>query len=479
MEKIIGREHEMAILADLLKSKSAELLAMYGRRRVGKTFLIYTYFRDHMAFELTGIKNGSLKDQLQLFAIALQKATKSSLALKPPTNWIDAFDALSQYLATKDAQKKWVVFLDELPWLSGRKSGFLPAFEHFWNTWASRQPNLLIVVCGSAASWMIQNITQATGGLHNRITRKIVLKPFSLLEADLYLKSRGSKLDHYLVLQIYMTFGGIPHYLKAVGRDNSAAQVIDKTCFSKDGLLTNEFDTLYSSLFDHADNHMKIVRTLAANGKGLSRKQLIESSGLPSGGSISTALDELEKSGFISLTIPFGKTSYDGIYRLIDEFSIFYLKFMDRNKAATTRSWVEIAKSQTYAIWCGMAFESVCLKHIDKIKAALKIKTGTEESVWRYIPPKRSKEKGAQIDLIIDRTDRIINLCEMKFYTTEFTIDKSYAEKLTQKKQVFIERVNPNKTLFMTMITTFGIKENDYFDKHIQQSITMDALFKS
>ena len=478
MEKIIGREHEIAILNDLLKSKSAELLAMYGRRRVGKTFLIYTYFKDHMAFELTGVKNGSLKDQLQLFAIALQKATKSSLALKPPSNWIEAFDALSRYLTTLDPQKKWVVFLDELPWLSGRKSGFLPAFEHFWNTWASRQPNLLITVCGSAASWMIQNITQATGGLHNRITRKIVLKPFSLAESDLYLKSRGSKLDQYHVLQIYMAFGGIPHYLKAVGRDSSAAQVIDKTCFSKDGLLNYEFDTLYSSLFDHADNHIKMVRALAANSKGLSRKQLIEFSGLPSGGTVSTALDELEKSGFVNLTIPFGKASYDGIYRLIDEFSIFYLKFMDRHKTSVTRNWINLSQSQSYAIWCGMAFESVCLKHIDKIKAALKIKAGTEESVWRYVPSRGSKEKGAQIDLIIDRTDRIINLCEIKFYTTTFTIDKSYAEKLLQKKDVFVSKANTKKTVFMTMITTFGVKENDYYDEQIQQSITMEALFR-
>jgi len=479
MEKIIGREPETAILGNLLKSKSADLLAMYGRRRVGKTFLIYSYYKEYMAFELTGIKNGSLKEQLQLFSIALQKATQSALALKPPANWIEAFDALSRYLATRDQKKKSVVFLDELPWLDGRKSGFLPAFEHFWNSWASRQPQLLVVVCGSAASWMIRNITQATGGLHNRITQKIVLQPFSLAEADTYLKSRGSKLDHYQVLQIYMAFGGIPHYLKTVGKDNSAAQVIDKTCFSKDGLLSDEFENLYSSLFDQADNHRKIIRTLAATGKGLSRQQLIDTSGLPSGGRISTALDELEKSGFISLTVPFGKTSYEGIYRLIDEFSIFYLKFMDRNKANSITTWSAAASSQRYLIWCGMAFEAVCLKHIDKIKTALRIKAGSAASVWRYAPPAGSKEKGAQIDLVIDRADRIINLCEMKFYAGEFVIDKSYANNLLQKKEVFEQRAKPNKTIFLTMITSFGVKENNYFDEHIQQSITMESLFRS
>ena len=478
MEKIIGRETEIGIMGDLLKSKSAELLAVYGRRRVGKTFLIYTYFRDQLVFELTGIKNGSLKEQLQLFSLALQKASGSALALKPPANWIEAFDALARYLATKNPKTRSVVFLDELPWLDGRKSGFLSAFEHFWNSWANRQPGLLVVVCGSAASWMIRNITQATGGLHNRITQKIVLKPFSLSETDLYLKSRGSKLDHYQVLQIYMAFGGIPHYLKTVGKNNSATQAIDKTCFSKDGLLTEEFENLYSSLFDATDHHITIVRILAANGKGMSRQQLIEASGLPSGGRISKALDELEKSGFIQQTIPFDKNTYEGIYRLIDEFSIFYLKFMDKGKAVSTKSWSALATSQTYPIWCGIAFEAVCFKHVAKIKEGLKIKVGTEESVWRYVPPKGSKEKGAQIDLIVDRADRIINLCEMKFYTTEFVIDKSYAQRLMQKKEVFIEHVKPKKTIFQTMITTFGVKENDYFDEHIQQSLTMEVLFK-
>ncbi|HTL10229.1 MAG TPA: ATP-binding protein [Chitinophagaceae bacterium] len=478
MEKIIGRENEIALLNSLVKSSSAELLAMYGRRRVGKTFLVYSYFQDQLVFELTGIKNGSLKEQLQLFSLAMQKATGSTLALKPPLNWIEAFDALARYLSTKKNNGKSVVFLDELPWLDGRKSGFLAAFEHFWNSWASRQPHLLVVVCGSAASWMIRNITQATGGLHNRITQKIALQPFTLGETAQYLKSRGCKLDNYQVLQIYMAFGGIPHYLKTVSKNNSAVQAIDKTCFSKDGLLTNEFDNLYSSLFDTADQHIKIVRTLAAKGTGMSRQQIIDASGLPSGGRISKALDELEKSGFIQQTIPFDKNSYEGIYRLVDEFSLFYLKFMDKRKPGAAKSWSAVAASQSYAAWCGIAFEAVCLKHIDKIKKALKIKGSAEASAWRYQPPKGSKQKGAQIDLIIDRADRIINLCEMKFYDGVFVIDKAYAQKLLQKQEVFIERIKPRKTVFLTLITSFGVKENDYYDEHIQQSITMDALFR-
>ncbi|MEO8403299.1 MAG: ATP-binding protein [Chitinophagaceae bacterium] len=479
MEKIIGREREISILDELLHSKTADLLAIYGRRRVGKTFLIYSYLHDYLAFELTGIKNGSLKDQLQLFSLSLQKSAASPLALRPPANWIEAFDALAQYIGTRDPKKKSVIFLDELPWLDGRKSGFLSAFEHFWNSWASRQPNLLVIVCGSAASWMIRHIVNAKGGLHNRITQKIELAPFTLAETESYLKSRGSKLDRYAILQIYMALGGIPHYLKTVGKDNSPTQVIDKACFSKDGLLTGEFENLYSSLFDMADNHIKIVRALATTGKGMSRQQIIDACGLSSGGRTTEVLEELEKSGFIRQTIPYDKTTNEAIYRLIDEFSIFYLKFMDRNKGNNKNTWSSISTSQAYAIWSGIAFEAVCLKHIDQIRDGLRIKVGSDQSAWRYIPPKNSKEKGAQIDLIIDRADRIINLCEMKFYNDVVTIDKAYAKSLQQKQEVFVEKIKPKKTTFLTMITSFGIKENEYSEELIQQSVTMDVLFKS
>jgi len=469
----------MQLLQEAVQSKKAGLLAVYGRRRVGKTFLIHSYFDNNLAFELTGMYGGSLKDQLQQFSKSLQKAAGSALSLKPPETWVEAFYALEQYLTGKSKKKKWVVFLDEFPWLDGRKSGFLSAFEHFWNSWAGREPNMLVVICGSAASWMIRNIINNKGGLHNRITQKLRLLPFDLAETETYLRNQSSHLDRYQILQIYMAFGGIPHYLNNVGRGSSASQVIDKTCFSKDGLLTGEFNNLYGSLFEIADNHIKTVRALAETTKGLTRQEIIDSCKLSSGGRTTLMLEELEESGFIKSTIPYDKTTKEAIYRLIDEFSIFYLKFMDEGNSRGTKSWPALASGQPYVIWCGMAFEAVCLKHIQKIKLGLKIKVGTEESAWRYVPAKGNKDKGAQIDLIIDRADRIINICEMKFYTTEYVIDKSYAKNLQQKKDVFNERIKPKKTLFLTMITTFGVKENNYFDELIQQSLTMDVLFKS
>jgi hypothetical protein len=323
---------------------------------------------------------------------------------------------------------------------------------------------------------MITKIVNNKGGLHNRITQKLRLLPFTLSETEAYLKSKGCHLDKYQILQIYMALGGIPQYLNNVRKGESASQAIEKTCFSKNGLLTGEFNNLYHSLFEMADNHLKAVRALGSAPKGLTRGEIIDTCGLSSGGRTTMMLEELEQSGFIRADKPFGKETRDAIYRLIDEFSLFYLKFMD--KANGTMSWARMSESATYKIWCGMAFEAVCLKHIDSIKSALGLSDKlTKEASWRYVPPKGSQEEGAQIDLLIDRDDHCINICEIKFYTGEFTISKSYAGELQQKLDVFEERTKPRKTLFLTLITTYGIKENIHSDTLVKKSLTMEALF--
>jgi hypothetical protein len=372
-----------------------------------------------------------------------------------------------------------VVFLDEFPWLDGRKSGFLAAFEHFWNRWASRQPNLLVVVCGSAASWMIRKIVNNKGGLHNRITQKLRILPFTLSETEAYLKSRQSKLDRYQILQVYMAFGGIPQYLKAVQRGNSAGQAIEKACFAKDGLLTGEFNNLYGSLFEIADNHIKVVRALAAAKMGLTRQEIIDTCQLSSGGRNTLMMEELEESGFIHSMLPYDRSFKDAIYRLVDEFSIFYLKFMDKRRAAGKNSWSKISAGPSYKIWCGMAFEAVCLKHIDQIKMGLGIDNiETTESAWRYVPAKGENKTGAQIDLMIDRKDHTINICEIKYYNDIFHIDKQYAAVLQQKLQVFREKTKTKKSLFLTIISTYGITDNSHAARLVQNNITMDSLFE-
>lgn len=478
MEKLIGRKEELERLNEVLRTREASLVAVYGRRRVGKTFLIRTFAKDYLAFELTGMYRGSLKNQLKQFAKSLQRFTNSTLTLKAPENWIEAFQALEQYLAKKTKKKKWIVFLDEFPWLDSRKSGFLSAFEHFWNTWASRQSNLIVIICGSAASWMIRNIVNNKGGLHNRISQKIRLLPFTLAETEDYLRSRGSNLNRYQILQVYMAFGGIPQYLKAVRKGHGATQAIENACFDKDGLLKGEFNNLYGSLFEIADNHIKAVKALALTPKGLTRQEIIDTCKLSSGGRATLMLEELEESGFIKSALPYDRTAKDAIYRLIDEFSIFYLKFMEKPKSSGKDVWSKLSAGTTYRIWCGMAFEAVCLKHIYQIKKGLGIEgIETEESAWRFVPSKKENEEGAQIDLLIDRKDNSINICEMKFYSGEYSINKSYVDALHQKLEVFREKTKTKKSLFLTMITSYGIKENIH-SALIQKSLTMDVLFK-
>jgi hypothetical protein len=331
------------------------------------------------------------------------------------------------------------------------------------------------VICGSAASWMIANVVNAKGGLHNRITKKIRLLPFTLRETKDYLTSLSVKLDNYQLLQLYMALGGVPYYLKNIQRGQSTTQAIDKICFTKTGALAGEFENLYRSLFEHADNHLKTVQALAGTPKGMTRQEIIDSCGLTSGGRATTMLTELEESGFIQSAVPYRKTSKEAIYRLVDEFSLFYLRFMSGVRLTGSDMWSKISKTNGYKIWCGMSFEAICLKHVDLIKGGLSISGHSEESPWRYTGSE--DESGAQIDLLIDRDDRVINICEMKFYTDVFTIDKSYASELERKLRVFREQTKTKKTLFLTFITTYGVKKNQYGTDLVDKELTIDCLF--
>jgi predicted AAA+ superfamily ATPase len=476
MEQLIGRVQEKAILLEALQSNDSELIAIYGRRRVGKTFLIRSVYEHVLSFELSGIHTGSLAQQLQNFSLSLGTSLGLKVGLVVPENWLEAFHILQTHLSSRSGKEKHVLFFDEFPWLHSARSGFLPAFEHFWNTWASRQSDIIVVVCGSAASWMIKNVVRNRGGLHNRLTRRIRLLPFTLQETEVYLQSRHVNLQRYQILQVYMAMGGVPQYLKAIKPGESATQSIDRLCFSKNSFLKEEFTNLFQSLFDHASHHMAIVRALAEHGKGLTRNELIKNCGLSSGGTASKLLDELTESGFIYPYIPLFKTEKDAIYKLSDEYTLFYLKFIEKTRTAGTDVWLRLSDSAAWKSWSGLAYERICLKHVPAIKRKLGIQgVHTDESIWRNVP--KNNSPGAQIDLLIDRQDQCINVCEIKFSQSEFVIEKSYMEALQQKLMVFREKTSTKKTLFLTLITTFGIKRNIYSPGLVQQEITMDDLF--
>ncbi|MGE9311074.1 AAA family ATPase [Niabella sp. CJ426] len=476
-EAIVGRDPEKKILKEVLTSGEAELIALYGRRRVGKTFLVRNYYAPYMAFEFTGIHAASLPDQLQNFGRAMQLALNTVIPTAPPRNWAEAFTYLTNYLTTKKGRQPLVILFDEFPWIHTPKSKFLENFAHWWNTWASRQPRIKVVICGSAASWMIEHILNNKGGLHNRVSRSMRLMPFTLHETAAYLKSRELKLDAYQVLQLYMAIGGIPLYLKQVGKGQSTHQAIDRICFDANGLLKNEFQNLYRSLFTNSGQHEAVVRALAKKPSGMTRAELIETCGFTTGGGTTRIFDELEQSGFISLYIPFAKTSRDSMYKLSDEYSLFYMKFIERSRATGRGTWQKIAEGQGYKSWTGFAFEAVCQKHVPQIMQALGIDNiYVEASGWRY-QPKTKKETGVQIDLLLDRKDHCINLCEMKFAAAPFTIDKKYAAELDKKVAVFTEQTQTRKTIFPTLITTFGVKKNEHFTGRVQAEVTLSDLF--
>ena len=475
MEQIIGREGEKAQLMRILQSEDPELLAVYGRRRVGKTFLVRNFFQKELVFEFSGVHHATLEQQLDAFGVALTNAS-GSLPLASPGNWMLAFKLLTDYLGPRIKRQKKVIFFDEFPWINTPRSGFMQAFENFWNTWASQQKNLIVVICGSAAAWMIQKIVNNRGGLHNRVTRRIRLLPFTLNETESFMMARKINLDRYQLLQLYMAMGGIPQYLREVMPGESATQVIDRVCFTKDGLLSDEFKNLYHSLFDKADRHIDIVRALSKKGMGLTRDEIIKACKLTSGGGTTQLLEELTESGFITSYIPFDRTTKDSIYKLTDEYSLFYIRFIENSKSAGADTWSRISLGASWKSWSGIAFENICMKHVMQLKRALGIEgVHTETSVWHHRPS--DGQQGAQIDLLIDRQDRCINVCEMKFSTYDFEITKGYARELENKLKVFQEATRTRKTLFLTLVTTYGVINNGNFAGLVQRTLKMDALF--
>jgi len=473
MNEIIGRKKELSALKSLLASKKSEFVAVYGRRRVGKTYLIRSAFDEQFSFQVTALGNAKLAQQLTNFHIALQKVYPP-IENNPAKDWFTAFQQLVGYIENvKDTRK--ILFFDELPWFDTHGSGFIQALEHFWNSWASARNDIVLIVCGSAASWMINKLINNRAGLYNRITRRIKLVPFTLSECELFLQSKHSVLDRYQIIQLYMVFGGIPFYWDEVAPGKSAVQNIDDICFSDNGLLRNEYPNLFQSLFRDYQKHEDIIKALTQKAKGITRDEIIDSTGLPNAGSTTRLLLELEESGFIRKYAPFGKKQRNSLYQLVDPYSLFYLQFIKDNVQMDQTNWLTYIDSPEYRAWSGYAFEQVALYHLPQIKHALGI-SGVQTSVssWRNT----SKDHSAQIDLVIDRRDQVINLCEMKYSINPFPIDKRYAEELRNKIGVFRQETNTRKSVFLTMITTFGLKTNSYSAGLVQNNLRMDVLFK-
>lgn len=475
---IIGRAKEQQEMNHLLESQNADLLMVTGRRRVGKTFLINNSYEDFFVFKFTGTQHANRANQLKKFSEKLADYSKEPIEKIQPKNWHEAFSLLKKYLlGLRKTKKKKVLFFDEFPWIDHKKSGFLEEFGYWWNDWASTQ-NLLVVISGSATSWMVRKIIQHRGGLHNRVTQRIHLEPFTLSETKTFIKTINKSLSDYDILQIYMCIGGVPLYLNQLRSGESAAQAIHRICFSKTGLLRTEFDDVYASLFDNYQNHVTVIKTLAQKWSGLTRTEIAKISKLADGGSLNRILEDLEESSFILRVHPLFNQKKEVIYRLADEYSRFYLHFIDGQKYGTIADWLKFqTTSSIYQAWQGYAFETICIKHAEAIKKCLGI-SGIQTSINSFYKKASSETKGFQIDMLISRADNVVNLCEMKFYNGQVKFNQKLESSLREKRNLFKELSGTKHSVFNTIITTFGIDKTSYNSSEIDNEVTMSCLFE-
>ena len=473
-ENIIGRKEEMDALARIWESRQSEFVAVCGRRRVGKTFLVREYFEEQMVFQVSGIANGNTSEQLKNFYYTLRRYDAS--VSEAPKDWIDAFELLIQYLASLPMGRK-VVFLDELPWMDTPGANFISALEHFWNGWASARKDIVLIVCGSATSWMMDKLINNHGGLYGRLTHRMMLQSFSLAEAEQFLAAKGIRLSRYEVAEAYMILGGIPYYLDMLDNRLSLSQNIDRLLFNPNGELYNEFDMLYRSLFSHSDIYVKVVECLNNRGYGMSRAEIVEATGLKSGKMLTTVLTNLESCGFIRKYANYGCTDRKALYQLVDFFTLFYFRFLRESSFRNLQYWSTLQRTPRFYAWAGISFEILAMEHILQIKKKLGI-SGVATNVYSWRSKSAGDEDGraAQIDMVIERADNTINICEMKFSEDEFAISKDYDKVLRNKIVRFQEETKSRKSIQLTFVTSYGVKKGMY-SGIVQNEVVLDDLF--
>lgn len=472
---IIGRETELKQLQNAFESKEAQLILVYGRRRVGKTFLINHFFNKRFDFKLTGDFKGSKEDQLNNFYAELKNQTQSDIT--KPTNWRQAFWQLRDYIENLSENEKHVVFLDEMPWLDTPKSDFLPAFEYFWNSYGSAKDNLLFIVCGSATSWIVEKIEKNKGGLFNRQTGRIYLEPFNLYETEKFLEAKNINWNRYTITMAYMILGGIPYYLKQLDKELTFDTNIDNLFFRKRAELWDEYDNLYNTLFSNSEKYTKVVEILSEKMQGYTRSEIAEKTKIADNSKLTKILKNLVDSGFIRAYSFFGKRKQNTFYQLADYFSLFYFRFIKDNYGSDEHFWSNSLDNPSRTAWQGFTFEQVCKDHFRQIKKKIGI-SGILSSESGWSVPQTEEHPGAQIDMLIDRRDKVISVCEMKFAADKYQITKEYDEKLRSKMSVFKTVTKTKKALQLVMITTYGLT-NGMYSNSVQSQVVLDDLFEN
>jgi uncharacterized protein len=472
--EIAGRQKEIALLQSILEKRDSSFLAVYGRRRIGKTYLIRQVYENNIVFDCSGVLEEDMSQQLENFWRSLNEANPQAQPIMPPKTWIEAFFQLRAYLKPLKQDTKKVIFFDEIPWFETPRSGFLAALDGFWNQFCTKRTDIVLVICGSAASWIIDRVVNSRGGLHNRLTHRLLLKPFTLGETKDFFELNHIKLGLKDIAEIYMCVGGIPFYLKDIEAGQSVPQVLDQLFFGEQAKLKDEFQNLYAALFKNNTLHEGVVTALASKSKGLTRNEIIQTSGIQSSGDLTTVLEELVQCGFIRQIFPILKSKEDSLYRLIDEYSLFYFKFLVDD--TTTSSWSQMVQNPVYKIWAGYAFENLCFKHTFQIKKAMGIQ-GIITNEYSYVLKGNADQQGLQIDMIIDRADNCVNILEVKFYNTEYEVSESYSRQLLHKATIFQEKTRLKKNVFITMLTVFGVKKNEHYLTAVTNQLLIDDLF--
>ncbi len=468
---LIGHEREQQLLREYIASERSEFIAVYGRRRVGKTFLIRQTLGDKLCFSIAGMENANKQQQLANFNMTLRQYYPQARSCN---TWLEAFYELRYYIESLNISQK-VIFLDELPWFEAQKSGFVSALENFWNAWASARSDIKLIVCGSAASWMLDNIINNHGGLYNRVTHQMMIEPFNLHECKEYFTAYGFGYSEREIAECYMAFGGIPYNFSLMRTDESVAQNIDRLIFSPTGELRNEKANLFRSLFRHSEDYVTIIDALSAKNKGLNRNELIEITKLNNNARLTKKLDELEQCRFIRRYDSYDKRQRQTLYQLIDPFVYFINKIVSQNHNQDSEFWSHIQNTPLFNTWSGLAFEMLCLNHVPQIKQALGI-SGIQSSVYSWRTP-AAADDGAQIDLVIDRADRCVNVCEMKFCREEYEMTEPESRRIEHRLLQFQRYAEQRKSLRLTMITSYGIKRNTY-SSIVQNEVTLADLFK-
>lgn len=479
--KFIGREVQLADLKRVFNSDCPEFVAVYGRRRVGKTFIIREAAGNNFAFYYTAANNTSKNDQLTNFTLVLRNYFPNG-DFTNFHNWFEAFNALAGCMDSLPHEKNKIIFFDEMPWADSPKSGFLAAFENFWNMHCAFRPDIKVVVCGSATSWILNKIIHNIGGLYGRLTHIFKIEPFNLYETEQYFKAYGFRFSQMQIAEIYMVLGGIPFYFSLFDKAQSIAQNFDRLFFSQNAPLRKEFNILYASLYRNPSLYIEVINALSKKGKGMTRQEILDLIKKKSNGSFTKVLKELEEGGFIRAYHPFenkrlAKTTSKKniIYQLVDLFSLFYLKFCKESNYNNENFWTSNYAASTLNVWRGIAFETLGLWHIPQIKSALGI-SGVSARICAWTGENEEKEK-AQIDMLIDRDDNMINICEMKWCKDDFSITKKYCSEINGKVEIFLEATKTRKVPVVTLITTNGLKLNSYRDS-VQKVIILSQLFK-